>query len=195
LGSWDAGFNKITARVRERLLQIVHGPGKHECVPIQGSGTFAVEATIGTLVPHNGHVLVPQNGAYCQRIAKICRVPGRTLTRTQAWPTRKGCRKPSAASPTPRPTRYRGRNRAGDDTPRRETRATRHESRHRSHQDCVNGLPARPGVRPGQVRFSPASAITGAENSIGSSPAAAPPRSRCGSPPARRYRCLPRVDR
>src|SRR5882757_10625222 len=79
-GSWDVDFNKITARVCERLLQIVHGTGTHECVPMQGSGTFSVEAAIGTLVPRAGHVLVPQNGAYCQRIARICRVLGRTLT-------------------------------------------------------------------------------------------------------------------
>ena len=79
-GSWDADFNSITGRVRERLLQIVHGSGTHECVPLQGSGTFSVEAAIGTLVPRTGHVLVPQNGAYCQRIARICRVLGRKLT-------------------------------------------------------------------------------------------------------------------
>jgi 2-aminoethylphosphonate-pyruvate transaminase len=79
-GSWDVDFNKITARIRERLLQIAHGAGTHECVPMQGSGTFAVEAAIGTMVPRGGHVLVPQNGAYCQRLAKICRVLGRKLT-------------------------------------------------------------------------------------------------------------------
>ena len=79
-GSWDGDFNSITGRVRERLLQIVHGSGTHECVPMQGSGTFSVEAAIGTLVPRTGHVLVPQNGAYCQRIARICRVLGRKLT-------------------------------------------------------------------------------------------------------------------
>src|SRR2546429_8833823 len=79
-GSWDVDFNTLTGRVRERLLQIVHGAGTHECVPMQGSGTFSVEAAIGTLVPRTGHVLVPQNGAYCQRIARICRVLGRKLT-------------------------------------------------------------------------------------------------------------------
>lgn len=79
-GSWDADFNRITARLREGLLKIVHGEGTHECVPLQGSGTFSVEAAIGTLVPRSGHVLVPQNGAYCQRIAKICKVLGRRLT-------------------------------------------------------------------------------------------------------------------
>jgi len=79
-GSWDLDFNRITARIRERLLQIVHGTGTHVCVPLQGSGTFAVEAAIGSLVPRGGHVLVPQNGAYCERIARICRILGRKLT-------------------------------------------------------------------------------------------------------------------
>ena len=50
-GSWDVDFNNITARVRARLLDIVHATGTHECVPLQGSGTFGVEAAIGTLVP------------------------------------------------------------------------------------------------------------------------------------------------
>ena len=79
-GSWDSDFNKITARIRERVLDIVHGKGTHECVPMQGSGTFSVEAAVGTLVPRDGHVLVPSNGAYCQRLARICRVLGRKVT-------------------------------------------------------------------------------------------------------------------
>jgi 2-aminoethylphosphonate-pyruvate transaminase len=80
-GSWDVDFNNITARVRARLLEIVHGSGTHECVPLQGSGTFGVEAAIGTLVPRGGgHVLVPQNGAYCQRITRMCRILGRKVT-------------------------------------------------------------------------------------------------------------------
>jgi len=79
-GSWDADFNEITSRIRERLVAILHGEGTHECVPLQGSGTFSVEAAIGTLVPRAGHVLVPVNGAYCDRIAKICRYLGRKVT-------------------------------------------------------------------------------------------------------------------
>jgi 2-aminoethylphosphonate-pyruvate transaminase len=79
-GSWDSDFNRITARVCARLLEIAEASDSHECVPLQGSGTFAVEAAIGTLVPRGGHVLVPQNGAYCQRIARICRVLGHKIT-------------------------------------------------------------------------------------------------------------------
>lgn len=79
-GSWDSDFNQITARIRQQVLRIVHGEATHECVPLQGSGTFSVEAAIGTIVPRDGHVLVPNNGAYCQRIAKICKVLGRRVT-------------------------------------------------------------------------------------------------------------------
>jgi 2-aminoethylphosphonate-pyruvate transaminase len=79
-GSWDTDFNAITARVCEQLLRIVNGADTHVCVPLQGSGTFAVEAAIGTLVGREGHVLVPSNGAYCQRIAAICRYLGRRHT-------------------------------------------------------------------------------------------------------------------
>ncbi|WP_011301976.1 2-aminoethylphosphonate--pyruvate transaminase [Cupriavidus necator] len=79
-GSWDTDFNAITARIRQQVLAIVHGDDTHECVPLQGSGTFSVEAAIGTLVPRDGHVLVPVNGAYCQRIAKICKTLGRRLS-------------------------------------------------------------------------------------------------------------------
>jgi len=79
-GSWDGDFNAITTRVRQQILRIVHGEATHECVPLQGSGTFSVEAAIGTVVPRDGHVLVPNNGAYCQRIARICKVLGRKLT-------------------------------------------------------------------------------------------------------------------
>jgi len=79
-GSWDASFNAVTAEIKKRLLAIVHGEGTHVVVPLQGSGTFSVEAALGTLVPRTGHVLVPQNGAYCQRIARTCRVLGRKLT-------------------------------------------------------------------------------------------------------------------
>jgi len=79
-GSWDGDFNRITARIRERLVAIVHGEGTHECVPMQGSGTFSVEAALGTLVPRDGHVFVPDNGAYCQRIARMLGILGRRCT-------------------------------------------------------------------------------------------------------------------
>ena len=79
-GSWDADFIAVTARVRERLLDIVNGHATHTVVPLQGSGTFSVEAAVATLVPRNGHVLVLDNGAYCKRAAKLSELMGRRAT-------------------------------------------------------------------------------------------------------------------
>jgi 2-aminoethylphosphonate-pyruvate transaminase len=70
-GSWDAAFNRITQSVCNDLVEIAHGHDDYVCVPLQGSGTFAVEAALGTLVPRDGCVLVPNNGAYCARIVRI----------------------------------------------------------------------------------------------------------------------------
>ncbi len=76
-GSWDGAFNALTASVCHDLVDIIHGGDTHVCVPLQGSGTFAVEAALGTLVPKGGKVLVPHNGAYCQRIVRILGYLGR----------------------------------------------------------------------------------------------------------------------
>ena len=79
-GSWDVEFNDVTARVRKSLLRIVHGEESHVVVPLQGSGTFSIEAAVATLVPANGHVLVLDNGAYCKRAAKLTSLMGRRCT-------------------------------------------------------------------------------------------------------------------
>jgi 2-aminoethylphosphonate-pyruvate transaminase len=77
LGSRDREFIAVTQRIRESLLGLVDGHGSHECVPVQGSGTFAVEAMIGTFVPADGKLLILVNGAYGKRIARICEYLGR----------------------------------------------------------------------------------------------------------------------
>ena len=76
-GSWDAEFNAITARIRKQLLAIIHGADSHVVVPLQGSGTFSVEAAVATIVPRDGHVLVLDNGAYCKRMGKLSTLMGR----------------------------------------------------------------------------------------------------------------------
>lgn len=77
-GSWDGDFRALTADLRQRLLTIL-GPGSqdYECVPIQGSGTYAVEAMLGSFVPKDGKVLVLANGAYGQRAAETMGYLGR----------------------------------------------------------------------------------------------------------------------
>jgi 2-aminoethylphosphonate-pyruvate transaminase len=78
-GSWDDAFNAVTASLCRDLVDVVHGGTDYACVPMQGSGTFSVEAAIGTLVPRAAKVLVPNNGAYCARIVRICRTLGRAV--------------------------------------------------------------------------------------------------------------------
>lgn len=77
-GSWDADFNRVTAEVRQQLLAMagVHDD-RYACVPLQGSGTFAVEAALATAIPRDGKALVLMNGAYGQRAGKILDYLGR----------------------------------------------------------------------------------------------------------------------
>ena len=76
-GSWYSDFIALTADVRSKLLDIVDGHETHVVVPLQGSGTFSVEAAVATVVPRDGHVLVLDNGAYCKRAAKLSTLMGR----------------------------------------------------------------------------------------------------------------------
>ena len=48
-GSRDQNFIDMNARVRDRLLAIANAADTHLCVPLQGSGTFVVEAALCTL--------------------------------------------------------------------------------------------------------------------------------------------------
>lgn len=76
-GSRDSAFIALNRGVRERLVRLAGGEGTHVCVPLQGSGTFAVEAMLGTFVPRDGKLLIVINGAYGQRMARMCRYMGR----------------------------------------------------------------------------------------------------------------------
>ena len=78
-GSRDTGFIALNRRVLERLVEIVEGDENIVAVPLQGSGTFVVEAMIGNFVPADGKLLICINGAYGHRIAKICSYYGRQV--------------------------------------------------------------------------------------------------------------------
>lgn len=70
-GSRDATFLKINRSVLDSLPQIAHAADDFVTVPVQGSGTFAVEAMLTSFVPPKGKVLLLVNGAYGQRANKI----------------------------------------------------------------------------------------------------------------------------
>ncbi|WP_375691707.1 2-aminoethylphosphonate--pyruvate transaminase [Pseudooceanicola sp. LIPI14-2-Ac024] len=80
-GSWDGDFRAMTKSVCDQLLALVGDTsGAFACVPMQGSGSFAVEAMLGTFVPRDGKVLVLANGAYGLRAAETMRYLGRAYT-------------------------------------------------------------------------------------------------------------------
>ena len=76
-GSWDDDFRSMTARLRAALLAIAGNDGEYDCVPLQGSGTYCVEAMLASFVPRDGKALALVNGAYGQRIVKILNYLGR----------------------------------------------------------------------------------------------------------------------
>jgi 2-aminoethylphosphonate-pyruvate transaminase len=76
-GSRDATFLRINREVLETLPGIVNGEDSFVTVPVQGSGTFAVEAMLTSFVPPKGKVLVLINGAYGHRAKRILEIAKR----------------------------------------------------------------------------------------------------------------------
>lgn len=75
--TWDDDYNLgIVTPIRQRLVALASttDPDAYTAVLMQGSGTFSVEATIGSLLPPRGRLLVLANGAYGDRLAKIAAV-------------------------------------------------------------------------------------------------------------------------
>ena len=70
--TWDKDFTDLTQKVRGELCALMGSRAdEYTCVLMQGSGTFSVEAVIGSALPKNGKVLILANGHYGLRIAKI----------------------------------------------------------------------------------------------------------------------------
>lgn len=79
LGSRDGDFVARVADIRARLVALAGADAQHyTAVLMQGSGTFGVEAVIGSVIPPTGKLLVAVNGAYGQRMvqmAQTLRIP------------------------------------------------------------------------------------------------------------------------
>jgi 2-aminoethylphosphonate-pyruvate transaminase len=78
-GSRDAVFLEANRGVLRRIAEIAERADSHVTVPVQGSGTFAVEAMITTFVPKAGKVLICINGAYGVRAKRIAEIAGRAV--------------------------------------------------------------------------------------------------------------------
>lgn len=80
IAPWDLEFHAVYARIRERVRDIAGGiEGQHATLPLQGAGHFIVEATIRTLIPPGGKLLIPANGSYANRMARLAREAGRVV--------------------------------------------------------------------------------------------------------------------
>jgi 2-aminoethylphosphonate-pyruvate transaminase len=78
LAPWDNEFRAFLVRLRDRVLRAAGGiPGTHAVLPLQGCGHFITEAALRSLLPAGGKVLVPDTGAYGQRIIRLAREAGR----------------------------------------------------------------------------------------------------------------------
>lgn len=74
--TWDQDYNDIVQNIRARLVALATGSAGYTSVLMQGSGTFAVEAAIGTALPRDGKLLVIANGHYGDRMVSIAECLG-----------------------------------------------------------------------------------------------------------------------
>ena len=71
-GSRDQKFIDLNQSILESLVKLIDGEGSYQCVPMQGSGTFAVESMISSLTSKDARILILINGAYGHRMKKMC---------------------------------------------------------------------------------------------------------------------------
>ena len=69
-GSWDADLRAVVSSIRSDLLDIADAANGFECVLLQGSGSYGVEAALGSFAPKNKKTLMLTNGAYGERAIK-----------------------------------------------------------------------------------------------------------------------------
>lgn len=79
-GSWDQELRDVTADIRRRLLTLA-GAADHECVLLQGAGSYGIEAALGCFTPASRNkTLIVTNGAYGERAVKMMTRLGRPFT-------------------------------------------------------------------------------------------------------------------
>lgn len=81
-GSRDIEFRRVVSDIRKGLLGLAGCDDSYECVIMQGSGTFAIEAALGAFCPKSEtKTLVVANGAYGDRAAAILGKLGRPVVK------------------------------------------------------------------------------------------------------------------
>lgn len=71
--TWDEDYKKITAEIISDLLDFANASKEnYTAVLMQGSGSFGVESVISSVVGSGEKILLLSNGAYGERLQKIC---------------------------------------------------------------------------------------------------------------------------
>ncbi|WP_456701753.1 MULTISPECIES: 2-aminoethylphosphonate--pyruvate transaminase [unclassified Bradyrhizobium] len=76
LASRDDEFKEVTASMRRLMLSLLRSAEDYSVVPIQGGGSFAMEAALSSFVSRVHKPLVCINGIYGERILQILRLWG-----------------------------------------------------------------------------------------------------------------------
>lgn len=72
--TWDDDYNMLVTDLRRKLVSLASETDRYTSILIQGSGTFAVEATLGSVIPRDGKLLILVNGAYGDRMVKMANI-------------------------------------------------------------------------------------------------------------------------
>ena len=73
----EVEFSRLQHTIRDALLKVYDlDPKQWAAILLTGSGTAAVEAMVTSLVPHDGRLLIIENGVYGERISNIASVYG-----------------------------------------------------------------------------------------------------------------------
>lgn len=72
--TWDNEYNSLVQDMRKRVLDVAEAGDDYTMIPMQGSGTFSVEAVLTSTVGDNEKILILSNGAYGDRMKTICDV-------------------------------------------------------------------------------------------------------------------------
>lgn len=75
--TWEADYNQIVQQIRQRLLDLAQADSKeYTAVLMQGSGTFGVEAVLGSVIPQDGVLAIFSNGTYGKRMEEMSAMLG-----------------------------------------------------------------------------------------------------------------------
>ncbi|MBB1202307.1 2-aminoethylphosphonate--pyruvate transaminase [Enterobacteriaceae bacterium 89] len=75
--TWDDDYNLgVVQTIRQQLVQLATPASGYTSVLLQGSGSYAVEAVLGSAIGPQGKVLIVSNGAYGARMIEMAALMG-----------------------------------------------------------------------------------------------------------------------